>query len=218
MRRALTATALLALCALGSSVRAQDAGPRGAPQPPPPEIVEQLHDVRPPVDFRPWWRTVDTIAATSVALTLAGLILLAVGIARLRRRAPEDAQVDRLAAAIEEAGRRLDALASEGLFERGAPEAHQRLARELPPILKTFLAATQDAPVDCFTTRETHGLLVTRACEEAARDARQALAACDELKFAGKDVYARDPIPQARAVVSALAERLASGVREEGAA
>jgi len=194
---------------LGLAGMAQDSALSGAPQPPPPEVAAQLHDVSPPVGFHPWWRSVDTVGALSIALTLGGMALLFAGIARLRRGAVVEADLEHLAEAIEEAGRLLEALAGEGLYELGSPEAHGRLARELPPILKRFLAAMHGVPVDCYTTRETHSLLAGLSLEEAAHQVRRILASCDELKFAGMDVFAADPVAQAREVVSALAERVA---------
>jgi hypothetical protein len=193
--------ALLCVAAAAQQPETGDPAESRKPVPPPPEVVEQLHDVRPPVAFEPTWRPIDYAVAIGGALILAAAALLAW---RARRAAaPEPPAAPPSPPPHIAALDALDALRARRLYESGS-EGHLMLAQGLPAILKAYLDAIQRAQFTYWTTRETHGRLAGQVPHRLAEEATWLLIECDRVKFAGQSGFADDPIDRAEAVIRGL--------------
>lgn len=194
--------ALLCVAAPAQQPETGDPAEPRKPVPPPPEVVEQLHDVRPPVAFEPTWRPIDYAVAIGGALILAAAALLTW---RARRAAaPEPPTAPPWPPPHVVALDALDALRARRLYESRA-EGHLMLAQELPAILKAYLDAVQRAQFAYWTTRETHGRLAGQVPRHLAEEATWLLLECDRVKFAGQSGFANDPIDRAEAVIRGFA-------------
>lgn len=175
------------------------------PVPPPPEMVLELHDVRPPVPFHPPWRPIDYLAALGLLLLLA----VAATLLALRARsvappvlppAPQDPTP--LVLALQ----RLDGLRAKQLYGAG-PRGHLEIARELPFLLKAYLDTVYRSQLIYQTTWESHRALSASLPGPLAEAVTRLLLQCDRVKFAGQVRFAHDPLDEAERVLRAIDEQ-----------
>ncbi|HQK94531.1 MAG TPA: hypothetical protein PLD23_13545, partial [Armatimonadota bacterium] len=163
------------VCVLGVGL-AQDPHPG-----PPRDLDSQLRDIRGPVQYVgpvPWGRIVLIAAGLLALAALVGLL----AVVPARRRASRPVPT---AKAPETAGdravRRLQVLATSGLWERGE---YARFADQLSSILREFVARTFDTGAARLTTDELVQQLRRSGEAESADGLQDLLGRCDLAKFA----------------------------------
>jgi hypothetical protein len=170
-------------------------------------VVEQLHDVRPPVPFDPYWRPVDYAVVAGAALLILALALLVI---RARRRPEEEPQPPLGPPAHQVALEKLQALRARQLYGSGR-DGHLILAGEVPKVLKEYLDEAHGPEYVYRTTRETHRGLSEGYPSELVQRATWLLLVCDRVKFAGKPGFDNDPIDEAEDIVRGLHHSEARG-------
>lgn len=173
------------LCGAGASL-AQDQRPG-----PPAGLDTQLRDIRGPVEYVgpvPWVRIALIAGGLLVLATLVGLLAIVPARRRTSRPAPAAAAPE---SAADRATRRLRALATSGLWERGE---YARFADQLSGILREFAARTFDAGAARLTTDELIRRLQRSGEAESAGELQELLRRCDLAKFARSDGFVASPI------------------------